>query len=246
MSYSPLYLIACGPATVGAPRAVARAAGSRALGPVAAASLAHRLGVVRATIVSMSSLLRGNAAALALAAACAPSPPRTIAPPASELAAPPAASLADRCPEQTARLARIDDAIAGRPEDPALHYFRATSVATCGAAAETAAALRRVAELGDGFLPTPDLGFRAVWDDPAVKAEIESMTAALSQVGVDAPMIAIEPDGTASDRRPLSFGRCAHRDPERHESRPRDHGTPRRVGNSGDRRDHALDRKSVV
>lgn len=145
--------------------------------------------------MSASPRLRDHArtAAIVLAAACAPSAPRSAAAPAPRPDAP-AASLTDRCPEQAARLARFDDAIAARPGDPALHYFRARSLAACGAVAETAAALHRVAELGDGFLPVSDLGFAAVWDEPAVNGEIEAMDAALPRVAADAPVLARAPD----------------------------------------------------
>lgn len=109
------------------------------------------------------------------------------------------------CPEQAARFARIDGALAQRPDDPSLHYLRAAALGTCGAGADAAAALHRVRDLGVGFLPVPDVGFQAVWNDPAVRAEVRAMEAMLPRVAENAPTVArledpeIVPEGIAYD-----------------------------------------------
>ena len=71
----------------------------------------------------------------------------------------------------------IEDAIKQRPDDPSLHFFLARSQAELGDAGATVAALERVAELGDGFLPVRSLGFDKVWNEPKfqqVRARLEA------------------------------------------------------------------------
>jgi len=74
-------------------------------------------------------------------------------------------------------IAAVQEAIKQRPDDPTLYFFLARLEAEAGDAGATVAALAKVAELGDGFLPARELGFAKVWDDAKfqeVRARLES------------------------------------------------------------------------
>jgi hypothetical protein len=63
-----------------------------------------------------------------------------------------------------------------RPGDPALYFYLARFQAELGDARACVESLEKVAQLGDGFLPTRD-GFERVWNDPAfiaVRAKLEA------------------------------------------------------------------------
>ncbi len=67
-------------------------------------------------------------------------------------------------------IAAIEQLLKQRPGDATLWYFLARFQAQAGGRAEAVAALEKVAELGDGFLPPRADGFEAIWDDSAFKA----------------------------------------------------------------------------
>src|SRR5688572_7890218 len=52
-----------------------------------------------------------------------------------------------------------------RPTDAVLYFFLARFEGQLGNAEAAAAALDKVAELGDGYLPTRNGGFERIWDD---------------------------------------------------------------------------------
>ena len=89
--------------------------------------------------------------------------------------------VADDCPG-AGRLARVDAVLKDRPTDATLHYWRATALAQCGRVDETAQALATMRRHGDGFLPTPAMGFAAIWSAPAFKREYTALERALPKV----------------------------------------------------------------
>lgn len=113
--------------------------------------------------------------------------------PVREIEEPPTDDSADRCPELADRLDAIEALLERRPEDATVHYYHALTLAACGDPVGTVAALERVLENGDGFLPAPGIGFEKVSEDPAYAAMVETMEAALPRV--DAAEVAFRIDG---------------------------------------------------
>jgi hypothetical protein len=85
--------------------------------------------------------------------------------------------------EDTRRtIAAIEELLKQRPTDATLYFFLARSRAQLGERALAIAALEKVAELGDGFLPPRADGFENLWDDPAFKSVYARMEAKLPQL----------------------------------------------------------------
>jgi hypothetical protein len=100
-------------------------------------------------------------------------------------------------------IATIEDALKLRP-DPALYFFLARSRAELGDARAATAALEKVAELGDGYLPARDLGFAKVWDDPKFQEVRAKLEARLPRLDYAPTAIEVEdrtliPEGFAYD-----------------------------------------------
>jgi sugar lactone lactonase YvrE len=162
----------------------------------------------------------GASAALSLGGSAAAPPPAsapTATPAASPMTAPaPNPAGTTICPEQREALEAIAAALGRRPEDATLHFFRARVWALCGNAPQTVDALAAVAQYGAGFLPTKDIGFERVWDDPAFRAQMAKLEAALPRVD-QAPVAfrlsdrQLIPEGIAWDatRRRLFIGSTA-------------------------------------
>src|ERR1700682_2686259 len=90
---------------------------------------------------------------------------------------------AQQDPETLRRtIEQIEQTIKQRPTDPALWFFLSRFRAESGDTKGAIAAMEKVAELGDGFLPAQQLGFARVWDDPAFKAIVARMEAKLPRL----------------------------------------------------------------
>jgi streptogramin lyase len=105
---------------------------------------------------------------------------------------------------------QIEQTIKQRPADPALWFFLSRFRAESGDTKGAIAAMEKVAELGDGFLPAPQLGFARVWDDPAFKAIVARMEAKLPRLDYAAKVFEIEdrgliPEGLAYDAKSDNF-----------------------------------------
>src|ERR1700694_1905909 len=108
------------------------------------------------------------------------------------------------------RIAGIEAALKERPGDPALYFFLSRFQAEAGNAAASVAALEKVLELGDGFLPARDLGFEKVWGDPKFQAVRAALEAKLPRLDFAPTVIELEerdllPEGIAYDPRWQSF-----------------------------------------
>jgi hypothetical protein len=107
-------------------------------------------------------------------------------------------------------IAAIEETLKERPRDPALHFYLSRFQAEAGNAAASVAALEKVLELGDGFLPARDLGFGKVWDDPKFQALRAALEARLPRLDFAPTVIELEdrgllPEGIAYDPHSQSF-----------------------------------------
>jgi hypothetical protein len=107
-------------------------------------------------------------------------------------------------------IAGIEAALKERPGDPALLFYLSRFQAEAGNPAASVAALEKVLELGDGFLPARDLGFEKVWGDPKFQAVRAALEAKLPRLDFAPTAIELEerdllPEGIAYDPRWQSF-----------------------------------------
>ena len=74
-------------------------------------------------------------------------------------------------------IAAVEELLKQRPNDATLYFFLSRFKADTGDKAGSVAAMEKVGELGDGYLPTKEFGFAAIWDHPpfqAVRSKIEA------------------------------------------------------------------------
>ena len=74
-------------------------------------------------------------------------------------------------------IAAIDELLKSRPNDANLYFYLARFKADVGDKAGSVAALEKVGELGEGYLPTKEFGFAAIWDHApfqAARAKLEA------------------------------------------------------------------------
>lgn len=74
-------------------------------------------------------------------------------------------------------VAAIEDLLKQRPADATLYFFLSRFKADLGDKPGSVAALEKVAELGEGFLPTREFGFAAIWEHPPfqdVRSKLEA------------------------------------------------------------------------
>ena len=115
-------------------------------------------------------------------------------------------------------IAAVESLLAQRPDDPALYFYLARFKADAGDKPGCVAALEKVDALGEGFLPTRELGFAAIWDDPPFQAARAKLEAKLPRLDY-APMAfqlddpTLLPEGIAHDPHSGRFyvGSIAHR-----------------------------------
>jgi hypothetical protein len=104
---------------------------------------------------------------------------------------------------------QIEQVIQQRPTDPSLWFFLSRFKAELGDKDGAIAAMQKVAELGDGFMPT-EQGFANVWNDPKFKeivAKIESKLPRLDYAPVEFEVEdrALIPEGLAYDAKSGNF-----------------------------------------
>jgi len=95
--------------------------------------------------------------------------------------------------ERSARIAALRAELEQRPEDPTPHYMLAYYLNVSGRTEEAFRALERTLELGDGFLPTPEIDFPNLATDPRLLALVRKFAAALPRTP-DAPLAFTIPD----------------------------------------------------
>ena len=127
------------------------------------------------------------------------------------LAAPLAASAQQPDAAENARriVASIEKLLEQRPKDPTLHFYLARFRSELGDLKGTIAALEKVDELGDGFLPSRD-NFTKVWGDPAFQAVRSKLEARLPRLDFAPTAFELEdraliPEGIAYDAASKSF-----------------------------------------
>lgn len=104
----------------------------------------------------------------------------------------------------------IEGLLKQRPTDATLYFFLARFRAQLGEKAAAVAALEKVAELGEGFLPPRADGFERLWDDAAFQAVYRKLEARLPRLDfaptafemIDKTVI---PEGIAYDGPSKSF-----------------------------------------
>jgi sugar lactone lactonase YvrE len=74
-------------------------------------------------------------------------------------------------------IAAVEELLKQRPTDATLYFYLSRFKADAGDKAGAVAAMEKVNELGDGFLPTKEAGFAAIWDYPPfqdVRSKVEA------------------------------------------------------------------------
>ena len=79
-------------------------------------------------------------------------------------------------------IAAIEDLLKQRPNDPTLHFYLSRFKADVGDKPGSVAALEKVGELGEGFLPTREFGFATIWDHPPFQAARSKLEAKLARL----------------------------------------------------------------
>ena len=107
-------------------------------------------------------------------------------------------------------IAAVEELLKQRPNDATLHFFLARFRAQLGEAPAVAAALEKVAELGDGFLPPKADGFEKVWEDAAFRAAYARLESKLPRLDFAPTAFELEdrtiiPEGIAYDAPSRSF-----------------------------------------
>ena len=112
----------------------------------------------------------------------------------------------------------IEDLLKQRPNDATLYFFLSRFKADVGDKAGSVAALEKVGELGEGYLPTREFGFASVWEHPPFQAARARLEAKLPRLDYAPNAFQLEdrtliPEGIAHDPRTGRFwvGSIAHR-----------------------------------
>ena len=104
----------------------------------------------------------------------------------------------------------IEGLLKQRPTDATLYYYLARFQGQLGDRKAVVAALEKVLELGDGFLPVNEEGFAVVWDDPAFQSVLTRIEARLPRMDFAPTAIELEdktviPEGIAYDAPSKAF-----------------------------------------
>jgi hypothetical protein len=107
-------------------------------------------------------------------------------------------------------IAAVEQTLKLRPTDPTLWFYMSRFQAAAGDKKAATAALEKVAEYGEGFMPARDLGFENVWDDPGFQAVVAKLDAKLPHLDYAPPVFEIAdrellPEGIAYDSRSLNY-----------------------------------------
>jgi hypothetical protein len=130
-------------------------------------------------------------------------------------------ALAQQAPD-VAAARRTIEAIEGllkqRPGDANLYFYLARFKADVGDKPGAVAALEKVHELGEGYLPTREFGFAAIWDHPPFQAARAKLEAKLPRLDYAPAAFRLQdrtliPEGIAHDPHSGRFyvGSIAHR-----------------------------------
>jgi sugar lactone lactonase YvrE len=130
-------------------------------------------------------------------------------------------ALAQQAPDPEAArrtIASIEELLKQRPTDATLYFYLSRFKADLGDKAGSVAALEKVNELGEGFLPTRELGFASIWDHPPFQAVRAKLEAKLPRLDYAPTSFKLEdrtliPEGIAHDPHSGRFyvGSIAHR-----------------------------------
>jgi len=112
-------------------------------------------------------------------------------------------------PNQRA-IAAIQRLLRQRPNDPTLYFYLGSYQAAAGARDDSLASLRMTLELGEGFLPSPFLGYQRIWDDQDFQRLRAAMEAKLpkiadAKVAFEIPDKSFIPEGIAYDPESKTF-----------------------------------------
>ena len=115
-------------------------------------------------------------------------------------------------------VAAIEDLLKQRPNDATLYFFLSRFKADLGDKDGSVAALEKVGELGEGYLPTREFGFAGIWDHPPFQAARAKLEAKLPRLDYAPNAFQLEdrtliPEGIAHDVHSGRFwvGSIAHR-----------------------------------
>lgn len=158
------------------------------------------------------SVLLASACAIggAHAADTAPAGAPAASAPAAAAASSSASSSAPAPDPIQQTIAAIKKLIEQRPADPSLYFYLASFQSQAGERDNALANLRKVNELGDGFLPGAHFGFDKLLADPdfeAIRASLEGRLPVVAQapVAFTLPDKAFAPEGIAYDPASRSF-----------------------------------------
>ncbi|HEU0172886.1 MAG TPA: DUF4440 domain-containing protein [Blastocatellia bacterium] len=112
-------------------------------------------------------------------------------------------------PNQRA-IAAIQRLLQKRPDDPTLYFYLGAYQAAAGARDDSLASLRKTLELGEGFLPSPFLGYERIWGDQDFQRLRAAMEAKLpkiadAKVAFEIPDKRFIPEGIAYDPESKTF-----------------------------------------
>lgn len=146
------------------------------------------------SVLLASTLSLGGSFAAAQTAPPAPAPTAPVAPP-------------DPVQQTIAAIKRL---LEQRPADPTLYFYLASFQSQAGERDNALASLKKVNELGDGFLPGPHFGFDKLLSDPdfdTIRASLEGRlpVVASAPVAFTLPDKAFAPEGIAYDPKSRSF-----------------------------------------
>ena len=104
----------------------------------------------------------------------------------------------------------IEGLLKQRPAEATLYFYLARFQGQLGDRKAAVAALEKVLELGDGFLPVNEEGFATVWDDPAFQSVLARIEARLPRMDFAPTAIELEdktviPEGIAYDAPSKAF-----------------------------------------
>ncbi len=107
-------------------------------------------------------------------------------------------------------VAALQELLKQRPTDATLYFFLARFQAAAGDREGAIAAIDKVVEWGDGYLPTREAGFAALWDEPRFKAAVAKLEARLPRLDFAPTAFELEdrtliPEGIAHDPKSGAF-----------------------------------------
>ena len=107
-------------------------------------------------------------------------------------------------------IAAVQELLKQRPQDPTLYFYLARFQSEAGDTPACVAALAKVLELGDGFVPAQKLGFAKSWNDEAFQSIRAKLVAKLPRLDFAPTAMELDdrgmlPEGIAYDPKSQSF-----------------------------------------